>query len=494
MENETLDFQNDKVSTLFRRLLIPTLCGTVAISAMTALDGIIVGQGVGAEGLAAVNIIVPLYQIISGITLMVGVGCSVEASLLLSQQKKKKAQLIISQALLGTFWAIAFLCALAHTFIDDVCIWLGASETLLPMAKEYLTWMLPGFMFENLGMIGLFIVRLDGAPKLAMWVNIAGAAINGVLDWLFVFPLQMGLMGAGLATSISLFVCGSTIYFYLRFKAKDLRLVNIGTTPKMIWSTIKNIGKVSKVGLSSLLGEVTLSIMIFMGNNVFMRILGDEGVGAFGIACYYAPFIFLIGNSLAQAVQPIISYNFGAGRWSKVQEAFRLMLITGVGFGLFFTFLFVVTPHWLIGVFLDVDCRAGEIALSGFPYFATGIVFFILNVAIVGYYQSMERLRHATFLIFLRCFAFSVPTYILLPQVLGVPGAWLTMSLSEGLTFLVAVWLLTKKRATSTTVLPMTPHIIPKETLGFQLQLPDFQMPLNYTHSENPKSDMKLLS
>lgn len=467
MENETLDFQNDKVSSLFRRLLIPALCGTLAMSGMIALDGIIIGQGVGADGLAAANIIVPLYQVISGITLMVGVGCSVAAAFLLSHQKQKVARLMISQALLGTSWTVAILCALTFIFMDDVCRMLGASETLLPMTREYLTWMLPGFMFENLGMVGLFIVRLDGAPKFAMWINIAGAVINGVLDWLFVFPLQMGVMGAGLATSISLAVCGNAVYFYLRFKARELRLMRIVPTPKMVWSTIKHIGFISKIGLSTLLGEVTLSIMIFMGNNVFMSVLGDDGVGAFGIVCYYAPFIFMVGNSLAQSIQPIVSYNFGAHRWPQVREAFRLMLIAGVGFGLFFTFLFAVTPQWLIGLFLDVESRAGEIALRGFPFFATGLTFFILNVAVVGYYQSMERLKHATFLIFLRCFAFSVPIYIFLPQLLGVSGAWLTMALSEFLTFLVAAWLLAKKRRTSTAVLPIASHAKSKFNIGF---------------------------
>lgn len=435
MQRDALDFKNDKVSVLFRRLLFPTLLGTLALAAMTSIDGIFIGHGVGAEGVAAVNIVVPLYQIVSGIALMVGAGCSVVASVHLSRGKLKVARINVTQALVATTLVIALLCLFVFLFTEWTARMFGASETLMPQVTGYLLWMLPGFMLEIWGMIGLFIVRLDGSPKFAMWCNILPALLNILLDYVFIFPLGMGVKGAAIATSISLVVGGILPMLYLLFFARDLRLIPLKLSRKSLLLGLRNIGYQCRIGSSSFLGEITLAVLIFMGNLVFMRLLGDEGVGAFGIACYYAPFFFMIGNAVAQSAQPIISYNYGISRWEHVRQARLLLISTSCGIGVFVAALFAFVPKWLVALFVDPDSTAGLIAIDGFPYFALGIVFFIVNVAVIGYYQSIERMRRATFLVFLRGFGLLIPVYIALPYALGIEGAWLAMPLTEVLTF-----------------------------------------------------------
>lgn len=439
MKRDSIDFKNDKVTTLFRKLLIPTLLGTLALSAMTAIDGIVIGHGVGADGVAAVNIIVPVYQIVSGLGLMIGAGCSVVASIHLSKGKLKVARLNVSQALMATTLIVSLLCLPMLCFTRETCLMLGSSLTLLPQVRDYLRWMLLGFVVETWAMIGLFIVRLDGSPKYAMWCNILPAILNGVLDWLFVFPLGMGVKGAAIATSIALLVGGGMTLFYLFFLAKDLRLIGLKMSRKSLLLSARNIGYQCRIGSSSLLGEFTMAVLIFVGNLVFMRLLGDDGVGAFGIACYYAPFFFMIGNAVAQSAQPIISFNYGIERWDKVRSARSLLIMTAAGFGVFTTLLFVFAPTWLVALFVDTQSHAGQIAIEGFPYFATGVIFFIVNVAIIGYYQSIEKMRRATLLVFLRGFVLLVPSYLLLPRLLGVEGAWLAMPLAELLTLAICV-------------------------------------------------------
>lgn len=439
MQRDAIDFKNDKVSRLFRRLLIPTLLGTLSLAAMTAIDGIIIGHGVGAEGVAAVNIVVPIYQIVSGLGLMVGSGCSVVASIHLSKGKARVARMNVAQALTATTLAMLLLAALMLAMPVQTARALGSSVTLLPQVCDYLLWMLPGFVFEMWSMIGLFIVRLDGSPRFAMWCNVASALLNGVLDWVFVFPLGMGVAGAAIATSISLCVGGCMTMAYLVWFARDMRLLMPKASRKSLVLSLRNIGYQCRIGSSSMLGELTMAVLIFIGNLVFMRLLGDDGVGAFGIACYYAPFFFMIGNAVAQAAQPIISYNYGMERWGHVRQAFRLLVATSASIGVAVTLLFVFAPHWLVALFVDTGSNAGRMAIHGFPYFATGVVCFILNVAIIGYYQSIERMGRATLLVFLRGFALLVPSYHVLPALLGVNGAWLAMPLTELLTLLVAV-------------------------------------------------------
>lgn len=434
MKRDAIDFERDGVLTLFRKLLIPTLLGTISMSAVTAIDGIFVGHGVGAVGVAAVNIVVPIYQLMSGIGLMIGSGCSVVASIHLSRQNTRAAQLNISQAVIFTSLFVAIISALIFGFPVPVAKVLGASDTLMPQVLNYLRCIMPCYMFQMWSMIGLFIIRLDGSPRYAMWCNIVPAALNVFLDWLFIFPLGMGVKGAAIATSISIILGGIMALGYLLFSADKLGLMPLKLSRKSIMLAIRNIGYQCKIGSSSLIGELALAVLIFAGNLVFMKYLGDMGVGAFGIACYYTPFFFMLGNAVAQSAQPIISYNYGVSRWREIAETCKLLLSTSVAIGVVVALLFVLIPDVLVVLFVDASSVAGRIAIEGFPYFATGIVFFILNVAIVGYYQSVEQIRRATIFVFLRGFALLVPCFILLPKFFGTEGIWLAMPLAELMT------------------------------------------------------------
>lgn len=198
MKRDAINFEEERVPVLFRKILIPTLLGTISISAVTAIDGIFIGHGVGADGVAAVNIVVPIYQLISGIGLMVGAGCSVVASIHLSKRNLKVARLNVTQAMVLTTLFVALLCLLMGMFPYQTAKILGSSDTLMPQVYDYLIWILPAFLFDMWSMIGLFIIRLDGSPRFAMWCNVVPAVLNAFLDWLFIFPLGMGVKGAAL--------------------------------------------------------------------------------------------------------------------------------------------------------------------------------------------------------------------------------------------------------------------------------------------------------
>ena len=142
----------------------------------------------------------------------------------------------------------------------------------------------------------------------------------------------------------------------------------------------------------------------------------------------------MLGNSIAQSAQPIISYDYGISRWQRIRQARRLMFFTSGGIGIVVTCCFFFFPYELVALFVDPQSPAGQIAISGFPYFATGVIFYILNVSIAGYYQSMERIRPATWIVFFRGLIFLIPSFILLPVWWGETGIWLAMPMSEALT------------------------------------------------------------
>lgn len=434
-ERDAIDLGTLKVTTLFRKLFIPTLLGMLCISAVTVADGIFVGHGVGSDGIAAVNICIPLLMFFMGLGLMAGVGGSVVAAVHMSQGRIKAARLNVTQALLFVTIATLIPSLVILLFPRQTALLLGSSERLLPQVVDYLRWFVPALTFQMWIAVSLFVIRLDGAPKLAMWCSVVSAVVNVVLDWLFIFPLGWGVMGAALASTIGVTIGGTIAVGYLLFFARTLRLHPLKRSRTSLRLTLRNIGYQCRIGAPALLGEATLAMLMLLGNLVFMHYLGDDGVGAFGIACYYIPFVFMVGNAIAQSAQPIISYNFGAGNMRRVASAGRIALVTAIGCGVLVTAAFLLCPKVLVGFFLAPDQAAARIAIAGFPLFAAGFICFIANLAAIGYYQSLKRMKPATTFALLRGFVLLVPSFILLPQAFGVRGIWIAMPLSEMLTF-----------------------------------------------------------
>lgn len=188
---DSIDFATMNVTTLFRKLLVPTLLGMIFSAVFIITDGIFVGKGIGSDALAAVNITAPLFLINTGVALMFGIGASVVASIHLSQGKVKVARINITQAVVVSSLLLLGYAGVIMLEVEQVAHWLGSSERLLPLAVEYMRWFVPFLPFSALLSSGLFFVRLDGSPNYAMTCNIVAAVINMALDYIFIMLLFM---------------------------------------------------------------------------------------------------------------------------------------------------------------------------------------------------------------------------------------------------------------------------------------------------------------
>jgi len=439
MQRDSIDLGTVKIPRLFRLYLIPTLLGMLSLCAVTATDGIFVGRGVGSDALAAVNICIAPTMAMMGISLMLGVGSSVVSSIHLASGNVKAARLNVTQALATATLIVIIFLGLTLISIDTTGRALGSSNTLMPLVRDYMPWIFVCCLFQSWCGIGLFVVRLDGSPKYAMWCNVLPGLLNVVLDYIFIFPLQMGIKGAAIATCISCAVGGVMVMCYLLFFARTLRLIKIKMSHKSFRLTLRNIGYQCKIGVSALLGEATMGVLMLMGNLMFMKYIGNDGVGAFSIACYYCPFVFMIGNSIAQSAQPIISYNYGKGSKSRVIATEKLAILAALCCGLAITAAFIFTPSAMVNLFLDPDLAAAKIAVKGFPVFSVAFIAFIFNLTAIGYFQSVEKVTPSIVFALLRGLIFLVPAFILLPTILNATGIWLALGISEILTALSIV-------------------------------------------------------
>lgn len=447
LKRDSIDFGKSKIEPLFQSIFFPTLFSMVFASLFTVADGIFVGQGVGSNALAAVNIVSPVFLITTGIALMFGVGVSVVASIHLSQGNSKAADINITQAFEVASLMMTLIALLIYVFRIPFLRLLGCSDTLMPLAQEYLLFILPGCVFIISQMIGTFVIRIDGSPKYAASLEIFPGVLNVILDWLFVFPLQMGIAGSALASTLCCALASAMVFGYMFLRAKTVRLRRVKLTLTSLYLTVRNISYMARSGFSSMLGELTMSMMLLVGNYVFIRELGEDGVAAFCVACYLYPIVYMVNNAIAQSAQPIISFNYGAGNGKRVHEAFRLSLRTAVICGVLATAVLALGAKPLIGMFLQVGSHPYQIATSGLPLFATSAIFFALNVVIIGYYQAIEQNTRATVYMLLRGLLFLVPAFIFLPMLVSPQGMWLAVPVSEGLT--LGVILLTKHKHNS---------------------------------------------
>lgn len=436
---DDIDFGTVRIPRLFRKIFIPTLLGMVSWSLLTVVDGMFVGWGVGSNGIAAINICYPIFMLLSGFALMVGMGASVVASIHLSRKNVKAARINVTQAIWFSTLAVLVAIVVVELMPERFSYLLGASPTLLPMVRDYMVYLMPSGVAQMWSIVGLFIIRLDGAPKYAMWCNVVPAVANMFLDWLFIFPLGMGVKGAAIASLISTVIGGVMAIVYLLRYADTLMLRKLKMSLTSMRLTLRNIAYQCKIGFSAFLGELTMALLMITGNYVFMEYLGNAGVAAFGVACYYLPFVFMFGNSIAESAQPIISYNYGSGNNERVQQTLSISVRTGVVSSLLSIVAFTLFPQALVHLFIAADDPAALIAIEGFPYFATGFLFFILNLIAIGYFQSIEKVVPATLFAILRGALFMIPSFLLLPQWLGSEGMWLAVPLSEALTFVVVV-------------------------------------------------------
>ena len=443
---DSIDFGKTDIPQLFAKLFVPTLMGLIFSAVFNIADGVIVGHGVGSDALAAVNIAAPIFLIASSFSLLFASGVSLVGAVHLSRGNVKAACINTTQALTVPLVAMVVLAAVMLFCARGMCFLFGGSEKLLPFVSDYLHWLVLYPIFQLIMIEGSFILRLDGSPNFAMMVNVVPSLVNIFLDWLFVFPLKWGLAGAAFATSLSAGLGALLVMVYLLFFSKKIHLYKPKFSATALRLTARNTAYMAKLGFPTFIGEGAITCMMIAGNYMFMRMLGEDGVAAFGTCCYLFPLVYMFANAIAQSQLPVVSYNYGLGDKKRVRSAFKFAVVLAVCCGALMTILGIVASKPLVSLFISTGTNAFRIGAEGFPYFALSFVLFSFNMVVIGFWQSVERVAESVFFMLLRGLVFLVPVFVWLPSVMGVRGLWLAVPLSEVLTCMVIVFVTIRQR------------------------------------------------
>lgn len=277
------------------------------------------------------------------------------------------------------------------------------------------------------------VMRVDGSPRYAMFCQLIPAILNIALDYYLIFHLKLETTGAALATSISGIVGALMAFLYFWKWSVNFRFTKIAD---VFGGILTNTRYAVKIGFSAFFTEATTCVMMLTGNYMFMRLIGIEGVSAYSIVCYLFPLFFSFANSIIQSEQPIISFNYGNQAYGRIAATFKQAIGTAFLSGIGLSLCCLLFNRPIAEIFLGNGMAYG-LAVAGIPLFAICPIFFISNMAMIGYYQSIEKAWIASLISLLRGLVVLVPSFMILPSLIGVAGLWLAIPMSEFITLTV---------------------------------------------------------
>lgn len=424
----------------FSKYVSLSVLGMIAISCYILADTFFVARSLGTNGLAALNLAIPAYNFIHGTGLMLGMGGATRFSICKSRGDGRLADIMYTNTLyLAAVFSALFMAAglFGAEFIASL---LGADPAIFDMTATYLQVLLlfsPAFILND---IFLCFVRNDGNPQLAMLATVTGSLANIVLDYVFMFPLGMGIFGAVLATGMSPALGIAIMAVHWARPAKGFHLARTGPHGESIRLNLA-------LGFPSLLAQLSSGIVMIIFNAIILRLEGNTGVAAYGVVANISLVVASIYTGIAQGGQPLISREYGRGRRDSERLFLRLSL----------TSMAVISAAVYLVIFLfagpiaeifnsEGNAQLQEIAVSGLKLYFTSVVFMGYNTVISTYFTSVERAVPAHIVSLLRGLILIVPVAFLLSALWGMTGVWLAFPATEMLVAAVGLYFQRKDR------------------------------------------------
>lgn len=422
------------------RFVYPSIIMMVFTSIYSVVDGFFVSNYVGKTPFAALNLIYPFLSILGGLGFMMGTGGSAIVARTLGEGRPDRANHYFSMMVWATVAGGLGIMVLGYLAMRPIAIWMGAEGEMLDYCVLYgdiLLVALVPFMLQNV--FQSFLVTAE-QPKLGLWITVAAGVTNMVLDLLFVAVFRWGLAGAAAATAISQGVGGVIpLLYFLSGRNQVLRLAPAKVEWRVLLSACAN-------GFSELLNSITMSLVEILYNFQLMRLVGEDGVAAFG-TIMYVNFFFVavfLGYSIGSA--PIISYHYGAENYGELQGLLKkslvLSAITGIGMSL--ASLLMAGP--VVGIFVGYDPALFALTRRGFLIYATRYLFSAFVIFGSGFFTALGDGLVSAILSFLRTIVFQVAMVLLLPALWGIDGVWLANPAAEVLATAVTLAFLFAKR------------------------------------------------
>src|SRR6056297_1431063 len=439
------EFGTASIHQLLIRLSVPSMLALFANALYNIIDTIFVGRGVGAEGIAGVAIVLPVVAILSSFAHLIGIGTGTLISRQLGREQTTEVNRTAGNGFLMIILISVFFSILGLIFTKPIMVALGATPTILPYASDYGSILFIGMLWFPFCVSSSNYLRAEGNARDAMYAMLTGLLVNVVLDYVFIFPLDMGIRGAAYASIIGKFTTLVYLAWYftgsrhlIQFRIRDLRLDKKVLKPAF------------SVGLSGFGMRSSSSVANIILNHTLGALGGDIAIATFGIIYKITLFFGMPLFGLNQGMQPIVGFNYGADKKARIKKTMKLGYVYGVAYGLIAVVIFQVFARPIFSLFttneelLEIGPRALRIVIA--MMWLMGI-----SQATMGAHQAMGKAKSAFILAIQRWILLITPMILILPYVfnLGLDGVWLAFPLADligAIIALVFLWVTFKKQ------------------------------------------------
>lgn len=427
------------IPALYFRFALAGIMANLVLGVVALIDGYFVGyfSVLEVEGIGIGFTVMVITRMIG---ILFGIGAGAVISLRLGKGKVEEARSIMGQTLWFTLFVSIAIAAIGLIFENQIMLWFGASETSLPYAVEYSRLLWITLPLTILAVVLSILTNIDEKPILSMNSWIIAALVAGPLEWFLVVKLDFGMMGSSWANAVSQSIPALLILYFifgktkLKPKLKDLRI------------KMKNMMDVMWTGFASFAGQFMMFFAIIFMNNLLQKYGGSLHVAAFTIQNgYITNILALAAMGGMTGLQPIISYNYGAGNYSRVREAIKFGLLFTTFFFVLSTVFLIIFAEQIVTFFAGSDPELHKLGVWTTIVFNLLFTFNAISMLVSGYFEAQERNWTATFINVSKMVFFAIPLMFILPLFWGVQGIWYGYPLAEIPGVIIALYFIRKE-------------------------------------------------
>ncbi|WP_066889422.1 MATE family efflux transporter [Clostridium nigeriense] len=416
----------------FAKYVSLNVISMIGMSFYILADTFFIANGVGSVGLTALNLVLPLWSLMSGIGLMIGIGAAISYAIKRGNNNENGANRVFTHAIkIGLILGI-ITTVIGLLFSHDIVRVLGADEIIAPLAGDYLRTLLSFSTVFIINNIMTAFIRNDNAPNLAMIAMILGTLSNVVLDYIFIYPFKLGMFGAALATGTTPILSLIILSFHFIRKKNNFKIIKCKIN-------LQDIKRIISLGIPSFITEVSSGIIILLFNFTILSISNNTGVAAYGIIANLALIVVSIFTGIAQGIQPIISKNYGKGNRDNIKTIFNYGLITSVVLGVGCYLIGFKFSEEIVNLFNNEgDIVLLSMAVEGVKIYFIAFIIMGLNIVTTSFFASINEAKESFIISIMRGLIVVVPLILILPNILGMMGVWLTIPLAEFITLIIS--------------------------------------------------------
>ncbi|MCT4606490.1 MAG: MATE family efflux transporter [Marinisporobacter sp.] len=425
----------EKIPKLFVRFSIPAIISMIIAGVQTIIDGIFLGNFVGQNALASVNIVQPFMQVIIGFSMIISIGSLSFMGRRLGEGKKEEAQNIFKTASVLITIISLLIAVVARLFSQEIGLLLGANQVLLEGVATYTRTI--GIFAPLMSLMFLFgfTNRVVGKPELYLRGMILSVIANISLDFILIKQLSLGIKGGAIATGTA-YVAAFFIVAPPMFTKKNI--VNI-FSGKFDSSTIIPMAyNGSSEGVIAIASATTS----YLFNMTFMKVAGEAGVAAFTIINYISQFGILIMFGISDGIGPILSYNYGYKKYDRLNDTLKLASKVNLVVGVVLFFILFVLGEELISLFASGNREILDLAVRGSRIFSFSFLMCGFNIIYSGYFTAIGDAKASIIIAACRGIVFIILGINIIPLMIGMNGVWLTVPFAECMTFMIGIYLI----------------------------------------------------